>query len=290
MTRLLCRLFEIFLRSFSHASFRFAAVVGLLGAACVSCTAFHPSGARVLAARAASRADCQPAVARRLAEMSKQLVLMGTTRGNARAGTFAAIGGTAFPVTRDGYHLTAAHCVQNSDLPFQVVFRESAKGPTAFDFARVVWISRKDDLALLHTPRFRSDDPFQLADPRTCRVGAPVHALGLAEKYLGPAPWETACSGRVTKSTLRPLWPLGATAPAVVHTAPVWFGDSGGPLLDAKCRVVGVHSMAEIMGTGGRARCPDPTLVADIIAKDRKARRNRPQRTLLRPPPAGPRR
>ena len=88
--------------------------LSLLGFALASCYAIHPSGATVPgAARAASRASCPPAMAAKLNDMSRQLVLVGATRGDARAGTTYSVGGTAFPVTRDGYYLTAAHCVEN---------------------------------------------------------------------------------------------------------------------------------------------------------------------------------
>ncbi len=196
--------------------------------------------------------------------------------------------GSAFPVSPDGYFLTAAHVCESG--PINVMFSDEKKRLVVRP-ARVVWLGDYSaggpDLALLHAPL----RPILMAplaawdDPSTFRR-QPVLASGWgarAPESMGKG----VAGGRLLKA-----WPprtdsSGARWKDLRHTTPFASGDSGGPLLNARGEALGVNAsmmtfgIVEVFGkkftpgTYSESVSPDPAWIASLIAQDR-ARRRRP--------------
>jgi S1-C subfamily serine protease len=149
--------------------------------------------------------------------------------------------GTGFVIDGDGRIVTNAHVVERA-RDVRVRFSES----TLID-ADVIGVDEANDLALLRVDPGDADlHPLPLGDSGTVDVGDPVVAIG---NPLGLR--DTITSGIVSAEHRRITSPNGVTIDDVIQTdAAVNPGNSGGPLLDAAGRVIGVN--AQIATAGGR--------------------------------------
>ncbi len=146
-------------------------------------------------------------------------------------------GGSAVPITADGYFLTADHVIASaSERRVSVLLRRDGR-LRAFP-ARVVWRGPGGDIALLHadvaTPDFYRWTPGNRWLPR----GTPVMHAGIATgfssssgKLITPIPPDTPFSG----------------GRRFKHDIPLEPGDSGGPVVDARGLLVGVNSAVEYL-------------------------------------------
>lgn len=146
-------------------------------------------------------------------------------------------GGSAAPISADGYFLTADHVL--SRMAGRNVFLIYGQGGRlAPAKARVVWRSERDDLALLHIPA-KTPYFYQWTPPeRWLPVGNRVVHGGISTGFksgdgkLGTAlAPETAFTGNRRFKMDIPLQP----------------GDSGGPVVDAYGRLVGINSAVEFL-------------------------------------------
>ena len=142
--------------------------------------------------------------------------------------------GSGFVVDRAGHVVTNAHVVAGGPL---VTVRFS-RGGRRYD-ARVVESDRSTDLAVLRI-RAGSLAPLELGRSREVRVGDPAIALG------NPYGLErTLTLGVVSAVGRRIEAPDGSDIEGVVQSdAAINPGSSGGPLLDARGRVIGVNSQS----------------------------------------------
>jgi S1-C subfamily serine protease len=162
--------------------------------------------------------------------------------------------GSGFVVSDDGYVLTASHVITNvgsapagdvraAENVF-VEFRDGDRVP-----ARVVGWDLFDDVALLKVdPDRHPVVPLPLGDSSQVVVGEPVAAIGSpfgAENSL--ATGVVSATGR-TIPTLTSRYSL---VDAIQIDAPINRGNSGGPLFDARGRVIGVN--AQIRSSSGLA-------------------------------------
>jgi len=149
--------------------------------------------------------------------------------------------GTGFVIDREGRIITNAHVVEDARR-IRIRFGESS----LID-AQLVGRDDANDLALLRVdPGDVQLDPLPLGDSSTVDVGDPVVAIG---NPLGLR--DTITSGIVSAEHRRITSPSGVTIDDVIQTdAAVNPGNSGGPLLDADGRVIGVTS--QIATTGAR--------------------------------------
>ncbi len=162
--------------------------------------------------------------------------------------------GSGFVISREGYILTSAHVVTTAgdddnaeakaaDRVF-VGFRDRDRVP-----ATVVGWDVFDDVSVLKVdPEAHALDPVPLGDSSRVGVGEPVAALG------SPFGNESSLAVGVVSATRRSIDSLtsGYTVSDAIQTdAPITHGNSGGPLFDARGRVIGIN--AQIRSDSGQA-------------------------------------
>jgi putative serine protease PepD len=150
--------------------------------------------------------------------------------------------GSGFVVSRAGSIVTNAHVVDDATAIFVKV------GDGASQTATVVGRDESTDLALLRVRAGgRTLRPLALADSGRLDVGDAAYALG------NPYGLDrTLTSGIVSALQRQIAAPNGFSIAGVIQTdAPINPGSSGGPLLDARGRVIGVNS--QILSDGGNA-------------------------------------
>jgi S1-C subfamily serine protease len=146
-------------------------------------------------------------------------------------------GGSAAPITPDGYFLTADHVLNNSfGRKVFVIYGHGDRLDGAR--ARIVWRSRESDLALLKapfaTPRYYEWTPGNQWVPE----GTPIIHAGIATGFDSEP-------GKIT-SSIPPSGSFGSLRP-FKHDIPLRPGDSGGAVLDARGRIVGINSAVEFL-------------------------------------------
>ncbi|MCX6385752.1 MAG: trypsin-like peptidase domain-containing protein [Solirubrobacterales bacterium] len=152
--------------------------------------------------------------------------------------------GTGFVVDADGTIVTNAHVVGDA-TNVKVQFDDSNSTVDA----KVVGRDLSSDLAVLHVDPARSPalKPLGLADSDKVKVGDLAVAIGYP---LGLA--RTATSGIVSGIGRHIQAPNGFSIDKVIQTdAPINSGNSGGPLFDARGRVIGVNSQIATAGSQG---------------------------------------
>jgi S1-C subfamily serine protease len=144
--------------------------------------------------------------------------------------------GSGFVYDTAGHVVTNQHVVDGADR-VTVTFADGTERS-----ARVVGTDPSTDLAVL-----KVDDPpasarpLQLADPSSIEVGEPVIAIGSPYGLEG-----TLTAGIVSALDRDIHAPNGRTITGVIQTdAAINHGNSGGPLLDAQGRVIGVNAQIE---------------------------------------------
>jgi S1-C subfamily serine protease len=151
--------------------------------------------------------------------------------------------GTGFVVDTDGTIVTNAHVVGGAT---QV--RVRFDGDVGAARADVVKTEPSQDLAVLRVDPSDAGRPLRalpLADSDAVRVGDAAVAIGFP---LGLE--KTATAGIVSGLDREIEAPNGDRIDGAIQTdAPINVGNSGGPLLDARGRVIGVNS--QIRGAGG---------------------------------------
>ena len=171
---------------------------------------------------------------------------------NRPAGDHAAQG-SGFVVSERGEILTSAHVVTSTGDDDRepegatrvfVAFVDGDRVP-----ARLVGWDLYDDVAVLRVePSAHSLEPVPLADSARVVVGEPVAAMG------SPFGNENSLAVGVVSATRRSIDSLTSdytVADAIQTDAPITHGNSGGPLFDARGRVIGIN--AQIRSESGQA-------------------------------------
>jgi S1-C subfamily serine protease len=167
------------------------------------------------------------------------------------AGAISAGQGSGFVVSQSGNVLTSAHVVTTAGQgdgrakrahTIYVQFSDGDRVP-----GRIVGYDLFDDVAVIHVnPRLHRLRPVPLGDSGRVVVGEPVAAIG--------SPFGNADSLSVgVVSAVRRSIPSLTTSydliDAIQTDAPINHGNSGGPLFDARGRVIGIN--AQIKTSGG---------------------------------------
>jgi 2-alkenal reductase len=160
--------------------------------------------------------------------------------------------GSGFVVSKDGYILTNSHVVTNAGESkhvhgadrVYVEFQDLDRVP-----ARIVGWDVFDDVALIQVdPSDHSVSPVPLGDSSAVAVGEPVAAIG------SPFGQEDSLGVGVVSATHRSIESLTSKyslVDAIQTDAPINHGNSGGPLFDARGRVIGIN--AQIRSDSGTA-------------------------------------
>jgi S1-C subfamily serine protease len=203
-----------------------------------------PAGSGATAPLAGSRFD----PARIFARSSPGVVtIYSLFPGGARAQ------GSGFVVTPDGHVLTNSHVITNAGegestvrgaQRVYVVFSDGDRIP-----ASIVGWDLFDDTGLIKfDPRAHAVAPIPLGDSDAVVVGQPVAAIG------SPFGNENSLAVGVVAAVSRSIPSLTSrynVANAIQIDAPINHGNSGGPLLDAGGRVIGIN--AQIRSESGNA-------------------------------------
>jgi len=140
--------------------------------------------------------------------------------------------GSGFLITPDGYLLTNSHVVESSST-LQVVFEDETQLP-----AQVVGTDPDTDLALVHVGAQRQMAHLELGHSHTLRVGQVAIAIG---NPLGLG--HTVTTGVISALGRSLRARNGRSIDSVIQTdASLNPGNSGGPLLDTRARVIGVNT------------------------------------------------
>lgn len=180
-------------------------------------------------------------------------------------------GGSAAPISEDGYFLTADHVL--ADVGNKSVYVIYANGGRVVTHqARIVWRSSADDLAILHVP-IKTPYYYQWSDSqRKIFKGHPVIHGGMSTG-------SKSTSG-VLQTTLAPEGFLTGNR-AFKMDIPLEPGDSGGPVIDAYGNLIGINSAVEFLipmetaifidSEGVR---PNTQRIEKLIQKDRDSRKS----------------
>jgi putative serine protease PepD len=149
--------------------------------------------------------------------------------------------GTGFVIDDEGHIITNHHVVAGSES-VEVTFSNGEEAR-----ARVVGSDASTDIALLELEdASRELSPLELDSSESLRIGDPVVAIGSPFGLQG-----TVTAGIVSALDREIQAPDGFTIDGAIQTdAALNSGNSGGPLLDSRGRVVGVNSQIESR-TGG---------------------------------------
>ncbi len=154
--------------------------------------------------------------------------------------------GSGFLISSGGLVLTCYHLIAGADPSTGITVQFDYDSPRA---AIVVGANESDDLALLRvsTAGLTGVRPLPLGDSASVKGGDPT--LALADPF-GLA--RTLASGIVSALQPEIVGQDGFAVDNVIETdAPSLPGDSGGPLLDAAGRVIGVNSQILAAGEDG---------------------------------------
>jgi len=152
------------------------------------------------------------------------------------------IGGSGFVVDPRGDIVTNDHVVQGA-TDVRVGFSGGATYP-----ATIVGADPSTDLAVIRVRAPASAlRPLALANSGHVEVGDPVYAIG------NPFGLDRTMTAGIVSATGRDISaPNGLGIPNAIQTdAPINHGNSGGPLLDAEGRVIGINDQIESGGTDG---------------------------------------
>jgi len=204
------------------------------------------ASAPVVAAKPLAGNGFQPAQIYRA--RSGGVVTIYATFGSSAAGGQ----GSGFVVSRSGSILTSAHVVTTAGEPG--VLRPASAKTLYVQFSdgdrvpgRIVGYDPFDDVAVLHVdPHLHALAPVPLGDSDRVVVGEPVAAIGTPFGDSG------SLSVGVVSATRRSI-PSITTAynlvDAIQTDAAINHGNSGGPLFDARGRVIGITAQISSSGS-----------------------------------------
>lgn len=146
--------------------------------------------------------------------------------------------GSGVIIDRQGHILTNFHVIDGASV-IEVLFAKSKRKVTA----KVVGTDPKTDLALLSLALPKDATPLDLGDSDTLRVGDVVLAIGNPFGYS-----HTVTSGII--SAKGRVIGQGPYDDFLQTDASIHPGNSGGPLIDVRGRVVGINTAVSSDGPG----------------------------------------
>jgi S1-C subfamily serine protease len=169
----------------------------------------------------------------------------------AAASPGASVGqGSGFVVGKDGTILTSAHVIttagqSGSVSPARTVYVEFADGDRVP--ARIVGYDLFDDVGVLRvSPSDHAVSAVPLGDSNRVVVGQPVAAIGSPFGNVDSLSVGVVSAVRRSIPSLTTNYDL---VDAIQTDAPINHGNSGGPLFDARGRVIGINAQIRSNGT-----------------------------------------
>jgi len=144
-------------------------------------------------------------------------------------------GGSAVPISPDGYFITADHVLARS-AGRNVFIIHGQQGGLKATKARIIWRSSSTDLALVHIPVVTPNYYTWTAQDQWLPAGTPVMHSGIATGFRSEP-------GKLVTS----IPPGRANSARFKHDIPLEPGDSGGAVIDAHGQLVGVNSAVEFL-------------------------------------------
>ena len=190
------------------------------------------------------------------AERSPGVVTIFAYFGDPSSTATAVSQGSGFVISPKGYVLTNSHVITNagegsSVRAAQHLFVEFADGDRAE--AKVVGWDLYDDVGLLQLKTNQHPLwPVPLGDSATVAVGEPVAAIGSPlGSDIGVNTLTVGVVSAIHRSIDALTVKLYKVVDAIQTDAPITHGNSGGPLLDARGRVIGINAqIRSANGTG----------------------------------------
>ena len=180
-------------------------------------------------------------------ESADSVVLVRSTFGSTAQGNSESLG-SGFMVSKEGHIVTNAHVVEENGVRGEVEVTARRDGVELQPVkARIVGVDASSDTAiLLVDPDEVKVKPLPLGDSSEVAVGEPVIAIG------NPLGYSFTLTTGVVSGIGRALQaPNGALIPNGIQTdAAINQGNSGGPLIAADGRVIGVNEQIATR-TGG---------------------------------------
>ena len=161
--------------------------------------------------------------------------------------------GSGFVVSTDGTILTNAHVITTAGQG--QVGKASAAGTVYVEFsdgdrvpARIVGYDLFDDVGVIKVdPAEHSLEPVPLGNSSRVVVGEPVAAIGSPFGNVDSLSVGVVSAIRRSIPSLTTRYNL---VDAIQTDAPINHGNSGGPLFDARGRVIGINAQIRSSGTG----------------------------------------
>ena len=183
-----------------------------------------------------------PGIYRRLSPGVVTVIADGGKPGGSDGGL-----GSGFVLDGQGYVATNAHVIRDNNLgradSVYVDFADGNRVP-----AKIVGDDLNADVALLKIdPAGLTLTPLRVGSSANLAVGSPVAAIG------SPFGQDQSLSVGVISATNRDIDSLTQfkIGNAIQTDAAINHGNSGGPLLDSRGRVIGINSQIESTGGGG---------------------------------------
>jgi S1-C subfamily serine protease len=209
-----------------------------------------PTSAPVVAAKPLVGNGFQPAQIFRA--RSAGVVTIVSYFDSAKAPDASAGQGSGFVVSRSGTILTDAHVVTTAGQtsgtpePARTVYVEFADGDRVP--ARIVGYDLFDDVAVIRVdPRAHAVAPVPLGNSARIVVGQPVAAVG---SPFGNADSLSVGVISAVRRSIPSLTSKYDLIDAIQTDAPINHGNSGGPLFDARGRVIGINAQIRSSGAG----------------------------------------
>jgi S1-C subfamily serine protease len=211
--------------------------LGVVVVASVACTSTTPDSASFSAPNDVTRKMVRERISAVVVTGRKEIGSWTNQRFAISNAPKDADGGSAAPVSDDGYFLTADHVLV--DVSGKNIFIIYANGGNIITAkARVVWRSAKDDIALLHISK---------KTPYYYRWTSPDHGIsqGLPVMHGGMATVKKSNTGKLQTKLGAESWMTGART--FKMDIPLEPGDSGGPVIDASGQLIGINSAVEFL-------------------------------------------
>jgi S1-C subfamily serine protease len=165
--------------------------------------------------------------------------------------------GSGFVINNTGLILTNRHVVSGPDKRFNVT------GPSGLNSeAKVIYIDRKLDFALLETPGAKNIKPLPLCHAAYPTPGQSVVALGSPLGFAGTVTQGIVSAVRTPTGAMEGIAPNYVTL--IQTDAAISPGNSGGPLLNSTGEVIGVNTW-NIPGSGRAQNINFAISIVDIL-------------------------